>query len=233
MSSTNPYALNQDFVPAAEAAVEERAAFLKRTYGWLMIGIFAWCITLYAAEHNETVQRLALTLGTNWIVTILLLMGGAFAVRLTSTKALIGPVVYLLYAFMFGLIVAPAVLIANSADGGIAVQHASLATGGVFLVLTAYVFISGKDFSFMGGALALISGAIFVGLLISFFTGFSWGPWMSIGIALLYCGYILYDTSQVLHHLPTNMHIAAAANLFADVVLLFYHLLLLFMSRDD
>ncbi|MCA8941138.1 MAG: Bax inhibitor-1 family protein, partial [Planctomycetes bacterium] len=161
-----------------------------------------------------------------------LLIGGGFVVRATAAKQLIGPVVYLLYAFAFGLLVGPLVMIAQVHHEGI-VTSAALTTGVIFLSLTAYVFVSGKDFSFMGGALAIIGGLVLATLLVGWLIGFTFGVWMTILIAMLYSAYILYDTSQILHHYPTNMHIAAAANLFANVVLLFYHVLLIFMSRDD
>ena len=35
-------------------------------------------------------------------------------------------------------------------------------------------------------------------------------------------GYILYDTSNVLHHYRTDQHVAASLALFASVALLFY-----------
>jgi FtsH-binding integral membrane protein len=231
MSDSNPYALNSA-IPAAQAAVEERAGFLKRTYTWLLGGIVVWCVTMYAVGEVEALQPLAFTIAGNWILSIVLLMAGGFAVRVTATKQLIGPIVYALYAVFFGLLVGPFVMMAEQMDPNI-VAEASLTTGLVFIGLTAYVFISGKDFSFLGGFLTIAFWGILVTLICGLIFGFSLGIGMSIVIALLYCGYILYDTGQILHHYPTNMHIAAAATLFSNVVLLFYHILLMFMSRDD
>ena len=49
----------------------------------------------------------------------------------------------------------------------------------------------------------------------------------------LACGYILYDTSNVLHHYRIGQHVAASLALFASVALLFWYLVQLFMSRRD
>ena len=49
------------------------------------------------------------------------------------------------------------------------------------------------------------------------------------------CGYILYDTSNILHHYRTDQHVAASLALFASVALLFWYVLRLLMalsSRD-
>jgi FtsH-binding integral membrane protein len=43
------------------------------------------------------------------------------------------------------------------------------------------------------------------------------------------CCYILYDTSNILHHYHTSQYVAASLALFADVVLLFWYILNLLM----
>ena len=51
----------------------------------------------------------------------------------------------------------------------------------------------------------------------------------------LAAGFILYDTSNVLHHHGTDEHVAASLSLFASVALMFYSVLRIFMatSSDD
>ena len=44
-------------------------------------------------------------------------------------------------------------------------------------------------------------------------------------------GYILYYTSNILHHYPIGAHVAAALALFAAVALLFWYLLQFLMHR--
>ena len=45
----------------------------------------------------------------------------------------------------------------------------------------------------------------------------------------LACGFILYDTSNVLHHYRIGQHVAASLALFASVALLFWYVLQLLM----
>jgi len=47
-----------------------------------------------------------------------------------------------------------------------------------------------------------------------------------------FCAYILYDTSNVLHHYRIGQHVAASLALFASVVMLFWYILQLFLSRE-
>ncbi|MDF1701983.1 MAG: permease, partial [Planctomycetota bacterium] len=45
-------------------------------------------------------------------------------------------------------------------------------------------------------------------------------------------GYILYDTSNVLHHYPKSRYVGAALALFSSVALMFWYVISLFLSRD-
>jgi FtsH-binding integral membrane protein len=62
---------------------------------------------------------------------------------------------------------------------------------------------------------------------------FSLGPIFTYAMIALACGYVLYHTSNVLHHYRLGQHVAAALALFASVALLFWYILQLFMSRRN
>ena len=61
--------------------------------------------------------------------------------------------------------------------------------------------------------------------------GFSLGVFFSGAMILLASGYILYDTSNVLHHYRIGQHVAAALALFASVALLFWYVLRILLDR--
>ena len=70
-------------------------------------------------------------------------------------------------------------------------------------------------------------------ILVAMFFQFALGPIFIYAMIALACGYILYDTSNVLHHYRIGQHVAASLALFASVALLFWYLVQLFMSRRD
>src|SRR5437660_707505 len=83
---------------------------------------------------------------------------------------------------------------------------AILAFGG----LTAAVFLSGKDFSFLGPILWVLA-LIALGVVIAAAIGvLSLGFWFAVAMVALFCGFIVYDTSNVLHHYGTDQHVSAA-----------------------
>jgi len=119
-------------------------------------------------------------------------------------------------------------------NGAQVVMMAMGGTAAIFLGLSAYVMTTRKDFSFMGGFLA-------VGILVAFLAGlgafFFEMPGLSLAVSamfvLLMSGLILYQTSQIIHGGETN-YIMATVTLFISIFNLFTSLLQLlgFASND-
>ena len=74
-----------------------------------------------------------------------------------------------------------------------------------------------------------------VGILSMFglFGGFQIGTFISGAVVALMCGFILYETSLIMHHLPTTAHVAGAMMIFGSIAQLFRHILFLLMRFSD
>ena len=97
------------------------------------------------------------------------------------------------------------------------------------------VLVTKKDFSFLRMGLAL-AGLLALGLIVAaILFGFELGVLFSLAMVGLASGYIVYYTSNVLHHYRTDQHVAAALSLFASIALMFWYILRLFLilSGDD
>lgn len=121
---------------------------------------------------------------------------------------------------------------------GLGLVNVVLAAAGttavVFIALTAYVLISGKNFSFMAGIVGMAFLAFFVAWMISMF--FAPGPefrwWMAAVGAVIISAMILVNTSSVIHFFgPNNLIVPAVIALFVDIFNLFIMLLTLFAGR--
>src|SRR5512143_1032686 len=119
-------------------------------------------------------------------------------------------------------------------NGSQVVMMAMGGTAAIFLGLSAYVMTTRKDFSFMGGFLA-------VGLMVAFLAGlgavFFHMPGLSLAVSamfvLLMSGLILYETSNIIHGGGTN-YIMATVTLFVAIFNLFTSLLqLLGVASND
>ena len=99
-------------------------------------------------------------------------------------------------------------------------------TAAVFLSLSAYVLTTKKDFSFMGGfCLQAHHCATRVNRLI-FFQVPALSLALSAMLVLLAAGYILFDTSRIIHGGETN-YVMATVALYVDIYMLFTNLLAL------
>ena len=120
-------------------------------------------------------------------------------------------------------------------NGGQLVAMALGGTGAIFLGLSAYTLTTRKDFSFIGGF-------VMVGILVAFLAGigaviFSL-PALSLAVSamfiLLMSGFILWETSNLVHGGETN-YIMATVGLYVSIYNLFLSLLNLLgaFSGDD
>ena len=119
-------------------------------------------------------------------------------------------------------------------NGGTIVASAMGLTAVIFMGLSAYVLISKRDFSFMGGFLM-------VGVLVAFVAGlgaiFFEVPALSIAVSaafvLLMSGMILFETSNIIRGGETN-YVMATVGLYLTIFNLFTSLLQLlgFIDRE-
>lgn len=108
-------------------------------------------------------------------------------------------------------------------------------TGVIFLALSGYALTTRKDFSFMGGFLMTGLIVILVALIANLFLAIpALSLALSAAIILLMSGFILYDTSHMVHN-PGANYLIMTVELFLDVLNLFTSLLHLLgaLSGDD
>ena len=113
-----------------------------------------------------------------------------------------------------------------------AIRSAAALTLIGFAGLTAIVFFTRKDFSFLGGLLRWAGVLALLTIVAGVVFGLNLGSWVSIAMIGLAGGAILYDTSNILRHYPEDRYVAAALELFASVAMMFWYVLRLFTSRN-
>lgn len=122
-----------------------------------------------------------------------------------------------------------AMAIKYSGDANV-LQHAAIVTLALVAGLTAVVFTTGKDFSFLRPALT-IGFCIAAGLILAnIIFGFSLGLIFSGAMIVFACGAILYETSQIQYHYNEGQYVGASLSLFASVGLLFWYVIQFAMS---
>jgi len=236
----NPYR-SPSSVFAAQAGADERADFITKTYLHLAGAIGAFVILETALFRLGVAEKMFLLLGGarfGWLIVLGAFMVVSMVAEKWARSATSVGTQYMglgLYVVAEALIFTPLLYIAHLRDvetGGSIITSAAVATLGLFSVLTAVVFVTRKDFSFLRGILIFGGIAAFGFIIAAVVFNFALGPIFTYAMIAFACGYILYYTSNVLHHYRIGQHVAASLALFAAVALLFWYILRLFMSRD-
>ncbi len=237
----NPYAnvATERVDVASEAEVEERLAFIRRTYLHLTGAIAAFIAMLtffFQAGFARSMTALMLGGQFSWLITLGLFIGVSWMANRWAMRGGSQPMQYLglgVYVVAQSAITTPLVYIAFRAADPWVVPAAAGITLSIFSVLTGYVFITKQDFNFLGPILGIASLVAFGIIGFGILFGFHLGLIFSFAMVGLACGYIVYDTSNVLHHYRTDQHVAASLALFASVVLLFWYVLQILLSFSD
>ena len=208
---------------AARAGVEERMSFIRKVYALFFA---ATLFAIVGVGVGFAFPALMIGVARHPWLTFFALIGGvmgAQAVRLVPGLNLLA-----LFAFttLTGVIISPLIAIYTQLNPASIVQ-AGVLTVGIFGGLTAYVFVSKKDFSFMRGM--VVTGLIVVilaGALNIFLVGSSAFAFaISCAALLLFSGFVLYDTSNIIRRYPVNEYVAGALSLYLDAFNIFLALL--------
>jgi FtsH-binding integral membrane protein len=233
-----------------ETSRSERAAFIRRTYAHLAGAILAfvaieaaifgvlrpmmgsdfdqYLFGMFQSQFSWLFVMVAF-IGVSWLAQYWAFNGGSpglqyagLGLYVVAEAAIFVPILYV------------AMFLIPSAPGRQfeLVGQAGILTMCLFAGLTAVVFFTGKDFSFLGPIIS-IAGFVALGVIVcAIIFGFTLGLLFSLAMIVLAAGAILYDTSNILHKFRMDQHVAASLSLFASVALLFYYVLLaLIQSR--
>lgn len=222
---------------AADAASDERASFILRTYYHLAGAIGAFVLIeaiLLSLPITPSLVESVLGARYGWLIMLGAFMAVSWIADSWARSSTSLATQYMglsLYVVAEAIIFVPLLFLAQQFHPGI-IGTAATATLGLFAVLTAIVFITRKDFSFLRSVL-MFGGIAAFGLIgCAIFFNFALGPIFTYAMIAFACAYILYSTSNVMLHYRTDQYVAASLALFAAVALLFWYIVQLFMSRD-
>ncbi len=218
-----------------EEAATQRGVFIMKVYGHLVgaIALFT-LIEVYFFKSGLALSISKVLLGVNWLLVMGGFMVAGWLARSMAAKAGgIGTQYFglALYVLAQSIIFAPMLYIANNYTGGGVIQSAAVITLLGFAGLTAVVFTTRKDFSFLGSMLRWGGVMALVAIVGAVLFGFELGTWFSVAMIALAGGAILHDTSNILRYWPNDRYVGASLELFASVALMFWYVLRLLMSR--
>lgn len=182
--------------------VELIAMMFKTSYTWLLIiGVF-WLASFLANKWSMSQSRSTQYLGLGFYIVF--------------EAVIFLPILYIAIGY---------------SGGGAVIFQAAMLTIAMFAGLSLVAFTSKKDFSFLRNII-IIGGFLSLGLIVAgAIFGFNLGLWFSVGMVILASASILYETSKLKNVYTTGQYVGASLQLFASIMLLFWYILRILMSR--
>lgn len=224
----------------ANALPIERASFIRKTYLHLAGAVLIFALMeayLIMSGAGLAIAQTMLGGRWSWAIVLIAFMGISMLAQWWANSQTSKALQYAglgLFIVAEAIIFLPLLFMAAIRSDSLEIfAQAGITTLGLFLGLTAVVFLTRKDFSFLGPIL-MIGGFVALGFIFSgIIFGFGLGNIFAFAMVAFAGGAILYDTSNILHRYRTDQHVAASLSLFASVALLFWYILRIFMGSRD
>ena len=164
----------------------------------------------------------------NWILMLAIFIGMPFVIN-RFRNSVWGLVLTFMFTAFMGYVLGPILNLYLSLSNGPQIVMMSFGTtAAVFVGLSAYTLATRKDFSYMRSFLFTGLIVLLIAIVANLFLAI---PLLSLTISsvavFIMSALILYDTSRMIHDGETN-YIMMTVSLYANIYVLFVHLLNLF-----
>lgn len=208
----------------------ERATLVRRTYTLVFVSVL---VTMAGAAFGLSQPRIMQTVADHQFIMFLLMLAPLFlAMRArTAFPANIG--FTLLFTFMEGIFISPLLFFYGRQSPGI-ISQAAMLTGSTFAVLTAYAWLSRRDFSAWGGFLTVGLWVLIATSVINlFWRNEGASLWIaSVGV-LLFGGLLIFDTWRLKNQFGPDDYVQAAVAIYLDLLNMFLFILRLLGGRRN
>lgn len=223
----------------AYSTEEQKASFYKKTYLHVAMAIFGFVIVESALLMlaGDYIFNLLTSGKMVWLLVIGGMWLGSFLASkwtMSQSRAVqYGGLAF--YVLLEAIIFSPMIMLAVFYSGGglEMLLQAGLITLMLFVGLTGVALTSNRDFSFLRSFI-IIGGFVALGLIIAgMILGFNLGLWFSVGMVFLAGASILYETNQLKNVYTPDQYVGASLQLFSSIMLMFWYVLRILMSRKD
>jgi FtsH-binding integral membrane protein len=224
---------------ASDALPAQRAQFIRKTYMLLAAAILAFIgveVVLFATGGAQAIASVIFSGGSiGWLLVLGLFMVVSYLAERWAVSETSSATQYFglgVFVVAEAIIFVPLLYLATYyANDPNVILKAGVVTIGLFLGITATVFLTRSDFSWLAPVLGIGGFAALGFIVASALFGFTLGNVFAFAMVAFAGTAILYNTSNVLHRFNTNQYVAAALTLFASIALLFWYILRIFTSR--
>ena len=219
------YSRFSTWTPGVVISGTERATLVRRTYTVVLGCVIATMGGTWFGLQNESVMLAA---AQHPIITFLLsfiplmIAQSARSMAAPQRLALVG-----LFSVMMGVMLSPVMYLTSRTDPAL-VPQAAMLTLSTFGVLTAYAWLSRRDFSAWGGFFTIgLWVLIATSLLNMFFQNQTAHLWIAGGSVLVFSGLLVFDTWRLRNVFGPEDYVIAAVQIYLDLLNMFLAILTL------
>ncbi len=214
----------------AEAMSRVRISFLRKTYAYFLLGLI---VTGVGGVFALAVPSVLMFVIQHIYIALIVQFGLILAASVFINRRPWDTLFYLLFTFATGIILTPILLAVTMQTGSpaVVVQAFGITTS-IFVGLSLYALFTKRDFSFLrGGLMIALFTLIGLGLVNLFIKSDALSLFFASLAAVLFSGFILYDTNRMVKLAGRISPVSAALNLYLDFYNLFLAILRLLGRR--
>ena len=209
---------------------EERATLVRRTYTLVLVSVI---VTMAGATFGLSQPRLLLFAAQHPIIMFLITLAPLLIATRTKSEFPMNIGLVLLFNFVMGVFIAPALFFYGRQQPGL-IGKAAVLTLGAFGILTLYAFVSRRDFSPWGSFLIVGLWVLIGTSILNFFVGSAAADLWIAGVAvLLFSGLLVYDTWRLRNQYGPDEYVGAAVQIYLDLLNMFLAILRILGNRRN
>jgi FtsH-binding integral membrane protein len=207
---------------------EERATLVRRTYTLVLVSVM---VTMVGASFGLSQPRLMQAVAEHPFIAFFCSLAPLLLATRKKAEFPMNIGLVLLFNFVMGVIISPALFIYGRQQPGL-IGQAAVLTLGAFGILTLYAFVSRRDFSAWGSFL-IVGLFVLIGTsILNFFIGNATADLWLAGVAvLLFSGLLVFDTWRLRNRYGPDEYVGAAVNIYLDLLNMFMAILRIMGNR--
>ena len=207
---------------------EERATLVRRTYSLVLVSVL---VTMVGASFALSQPNLMAAVAQHPFIAFFCSLAPLLLATRKKADFPMNIGLVLLFNFVVGVIISPALFFYGRQQPGL-IGQAAVLTLGAFGILTLYAFVSRRDFSAWGSFLIVGLWVLILTSFLNYFVGNGTASiWLASVTVLLFSGLLVFDTWRLRNFYGPDEYVGAAVQIYLDLLNMFMAILRLTGSR--
>ena len=209
---------------------EERATLVRRTYSLVLVSVL---VTMVGASFGLSQPNLMRAVAEHPFIAFFCSLAPLLMATRKKAEFPMNIGLVLLFNFVMGVIISPALFFYGRQQPGL-IGQAAVLTLGAFGILTLYAFVSRRDFSAWGSFLIVGLWVLIGTSILNYFVGSATADlWLASVTVLLFSGLLVFDTWRLRNFYGPDEYVGAAVQIYLDLLNIFMALLRVLGNRRN